>query len=99
MAQFAERVPLVKGRVDQRASTAAGNAWIVWEKPLADHTRLVWIPGTPRALERDSDYSADPIRTRSNIPGNVSAAVGTGQGDLFGVGADEPDLRRGEAVS
>lgn len=99
VAQFAERVPMVKGRVDQKASTATGYAWIVWEKPLADHTRLVWIPRTRKALERDSDYSADFVRTRSTIQGSVSSIAGTGQGDLFGVGADEPDLRRGEAVS
>ena len=31
-AQFTERVPMVKGRVDKKASTATGYAWLVWEK-------------------------------------------------------------------
>jgi hypothetical protein len=31
-AQFVERVPMVKGRVDQKASTATGYGWVVWEK-------------------------------------------------------------------
>jgi hypothetical protein len=34
-AQFTERVPMVKGRVDKRASTATGYAWLVWEKDSA----------------------------------------------------------------
>jgi hypothetical protein len=28
--QYAERVPMVKGRVDRKASTATGYAWLVW---------------------------------------------------------------------
>jgi hypothetical protein len=31
-AQFTERAPMVKGRVDKKASTATGYAWLVWEK-------------------------------------------------------------------
>src|SRR5665648_40286 len=31
-AQFTERVPMVKGRLDKRASTATGYSWLVWEK-------------------------------------------------------------------
>ena len=31
-AQFTERVPMVKGRIDKKASTATGYAWLVWEK-------------------------------------------------------------------
>src|SRR6476620_10037158 len=32
VAQFTERVPMVKGRIDKKASTATGYAWLVWEK-------------------------------------------------------------------
>ena len=30
-AQFTERVPMVKARLDRKASTATGYAWLVWE--------------------------------------------------------------------
>ena len=43
-AQFTERVPMVKGRVDEKASTATGYAWLVWEKVhLGKGCELVWI--------------------------------------------------------
>ena len=32
VAQFVERVPMVRGRLDGKASTATGYAWFVWEK-------------------------------------------------------------------
>src|SRR5262245_4400887 len=41
VAQFAERVPIVKGRLDAKASTATGYAWFVWEKPLRIGTEYV----------------------------------------------------------
>ncbi len=31
-AQFAERVPMIKARLDIKATTATGYAWFVWEK-------------------------------------------------------------------
>jgi len=99
VAQFSERVPMVKGRLDKKASTATGYAWIIWQKPLADHTRLVWIPQTRKALERDTDYIADFVRTGSPIRNTVAPSVDVGQGDLFVVGGNESDLRRGEAAS
>lgn len=99
VAQFAERVPMVKGRLDKKASTATGYAWIVWQKPLADHTRLVWIPRTRKSLERDADYTVEFIRTAPAIRSNVTIDVPKAQPDLFSAGADEPDLRRGEAAS
>ena len=58
VAQFSERVPMVKGRLDKKASTATGYAWFVWRKPLVDQTRLVWIPPCRKLLERDDDYEA-----------------------------------------
>jgi hypothetical protein len=56
-AQFTERVPMVKGRVDRKASTATGYAWFVWnkEEPRTS-SELVWIPPCRRQLEKDTDY-------------------------------------------
>lgn len=54
-AQFSERVPMVKGRLDQKASTATGYAWFVWEKGKKD-ARLAWVPPCRRYLERSGDY-------------------------------------------
>ena len=31
-AQFTERVPMVKGRLDRRASTATGYCWLIWTR-------------------------------------------------------------------
>ena len=38
VAQFTERVPMVKGRLDKKASTATGYSWLVWEKVNLDFT-------------------------------------------------------------
>ena len=56
-AQFSERVPMVKGRVDRKASTATGYAWFVWRigDPAA---RLEIIPPCRRSLEREGDYAS-----------------------------------------
>jgi hypothetical protein len=58
VAQFTERVPMVKGRLDRKASTATGYAWIVWEKGGSRPTELVWIPPCRKSLEREGDYDA-----------------------------------------
>jgi hypothetical protein len=55
-AQFVERVPMVKGRLDGKASTATGYAWLVWEKDAIGMPRLMWIPACRRMLERKDDY-------------------------------------------
>lgn len=56
-AQFVERVPMVKGRLDRKASTATGYAWLVWEKDVVAPPRLVWVPPCRKQLERDADYT------------------------------------------
>lgn len=60
VAQFVERVPMVKGRLDSEASTATSYVWILWINPArvpADRgTRLVWIPPCRKKLERPGDY-------------------------------------------
>lgn len=57
MAQFAERVPMVKGRLDPNASTATSYCWLVWHcADKSRETRLQWIPPCRSKLERPSDY-------------------------------------------
>lgn len=57
LAQFTERVPMVKGRLDRKATTATGYAWLVWDKTQVGATpRLMWIPPCRKQLERDTDY-------------------------------------------
>lgn len=55
-AQFVERVPMVKGRLDSKASTATGYAWFVWEKGHTEFPRLMWVPPCRKALEKSGDY-------------------------------------------
>jgi hypothetical protein len=57
-AQFAERVPMVKGRLDAKASTATGYCWIVWEADHAGPPRLLWVPPCRKSLEKPGDYQA-----------------------------------------
>ena len=55
IAIFTERLPLVKGRVDRKASTATSYSWLVWlqnEPPRP----FVWMPPCRKQLERDTDY-------------------------------------------
>ena len=53
---FAERVPMLKGRLDPRGSTATSYAWFVWEKDAAFHARVVWVSPCRRQLEGSDDY-------------------------------------------
>jgi hypothetical protein len=58
-AQYSERVPMVRGRLDQKASTATGYAWLVWEKSEeAGAPRLLWVPPCRKQFERECDYSS-----------------------------------------
>lgn len=56
IAQFAERVPLVRGRVDETASSATAYCWIVWLKKPVGNTSFAWIPPCRDALEQAGDY-------------------------------------------
>ena len=60
-AQFTERVPMVRGRLDKKASTATGYGWLVWDKrnPLPGAS-LGWIPACRKTLERPLDYEDAP---------------------------------------
>ncbi|GEL42847.1 MULTISPECIES: N-6 DNA methylase family protein [Methylobacteriaceae] len=64
-AQFTERVPMVRGRLDKKATTATGYAWLVWEKHTVGSPRLVWVPPCRKKLEREGDY---------DLPASPSAA-------------------------
>lgn len=60
-AQFVERVPMVRGRLDGKATTATGYAWLVWEHHVRADCRVVWIPPCRRKLERPNDYPAGEL--------------------------------------
>jgi len=68
VAQFVERVPMVKGRVDRKTSTATGYAWVVWMQAQSPDPRLSWIPPCRKALERDSDYCAAFLSRETTMP-------------------------------
>ncbi len=66
-AQFVERVPMVKGRLDRKASTATGYAWFVWTVKSQEETQVVWIPPCRKNLEREEDYAAPPSRVTTKL--------------------------------
>jgi hypothetical protein len=71
-AQFTERVPMVKGRVDKKASTATGYAWLVWEKDRLGNSEVVWVPPCRKQLEREWDYQQAP---RMPKPQSLAAVI------------------------
>lgn len=55
---FVERVPMHKGRLDPKGSTATAYVWVVWAPTLGlKGTRLRWIPPCRAELERPGDYA------------------------------------------
>jgi len=59
-AQFVERVPIIKGRVDAKATTATGYAWLVWYRDSSLSSNVAWIPPSRKRLERPGDYATSP---------------------------------------
>lgn len=55
--QFCERLPMHKGRLDPKGSTATAYCWVVWAKGHSGDTRFRWIPPCRRAIERPGDYA------------------------------------------
>lgn len=54
--QYAERVPMVRGRWDPAARSATAYCWIIWLAAGAERTELDWIPpGQREALSRPDD--------------------------------------------
>lgn len=55
--QFTERVPMHKGRLDPKGSTATAYCWVVWRKSqLGEGTQFHWIPPCRKLFERPEDY-------------------------------------------
>lgn len=55
--QHVERVPMVRGRYDPKASTATSYCWLIWINGLSD-TRFRWLAPCRAQLERASDVEA-----------------------------------------
>lgn len=68
IAQFVERVPMVKGRWDPNADTATAYAWFIWRKAdRSGRCSFFWIPDGARMrhsrredLERFADRKTEP---------------------------------------
>jgi hypothetical protein len=81
-AQFTERVPMVKGRIDKKASTATGYAWLVWEKDRLGSSEMFWIPPCRKTLEREGDYQQAPRMPNRSSKTVIPMRRSEG-GDLF----------------
>lgn len=55
VAQFTERVVILKGRLDGEGSSATAYSWLVWVKGTEPRP-VQWIPPCRKALERAEDY-------------------------------------------
>ncbi len=64
-AQFSERVPMLKGRLEANATTATGYAWLVWESNFTSYPQLTWVPPCRKQLERSHDYCVTPHADRN----------------------------------
>lgn len=57
---FSERVPMLKGRLERKASTATSYMWVIWKWRWASETPspvVHWVPpGSRKRLERPGDY-------------------------------------------
>jgi hypothetical protein len=58
VAQFAERVPMVKGRLDAKVSTATSYCWAIWLHNSTGKPEFCWIPPCRKKLEQPGDYAA-----------------------------------------
>lgn len=56
VAPFVERIPMFRGRVDQKGSSATSYSWLVWVNGV-DPLPMVWIPPCRKQLERPEDYN------------------------------------------
>lgn len=58
IAQFAERLPIVAGKVASEAGSQMPYSWFVWlaQNQGQDGTRFMWIPPCRKDLEREGDY-------------------------------------------
>jgi hypothetical protein len=80
-AQFSERVPIVKGRLDKKASTATSYCWLIWRKSAGTAApTLVWIPPCRKNLERDDDYGQVQL---SRVRQSLAQPSGAYQQEMF----------------
>ena len=81
IAQFTERVPIIKGRLSANASTATSYAWFIWESSQRYvpkfKTEVQWIPPTRTKLEKPADYEESVATPHSRPTRHAS------QGNLF----------------
>ncbi len=55
--QFVERVPMFRGRLSAKGSTATAYSWLVWEaRSTTTPTHIHWIAPCRKRLERLGDY-------------------------------------------
>lgn len=59
--QFCERVPMFKGRLDPKGSTATAYCWLVFRKGATPGTRFHWLPTCRKRLERPGDYPSEVL--------------------------------------
>jgi hypothetical protein len=59
VAQFVERVPMVKGHLSAESVTATSYCWLVWMKDRKPQP-IIWIPPCRKKLERSGDYPQLP---------------------------------------
>lgn len=58
IAQYVGRVPIVRGRVDEKAATAMPYSWFVWDHHVDVTDPIVrWIPHCRKGMEKESDYA------------------------------------------
>ena len=88
IAQFSERVPIVKGRLSATASTATSYAWFIWRGTAGGHktseTKLLWIPPSRRIWEKAADYEESLDATHPRPTGHAPQAnlFGETKGDI-----------------
>lgn len=92
IALFSERVPMVKGRWDPKASTATSYAWVGWERGHPGPTELHWIPPGQRAvLTKPDDMARFADRSAPFAEGTATAEPAAGDGlAQFQSGAGQP---------
>jgi hypothetical protein len=63
VAHFVQRVPMLRGRLKEKASSATSYSWFVWKR-CAHPTPTLWIPPCRDQLKRDGDYDlpVPPLR-------------------------------------
>lgn len=58
IVQYAERVPMTRGRWDPKASTATAYCWVIWRQERVERTEFRWIaPGQREAMSRPQDLA------------------------------------------